>query len=219
MGLVPPEHWPKLRVVRCSVDLERFPAIDRGGRTRAVEILSVGRAVPVKGQALLVEAVADLKRRGVEARLTIVGDGPALGDLRALAAALAVADSVSFEGAVGQEQILGYYERADVFALPSFAEGIPVVLMEAMATGLPVVSTTIAGIPELVDDGASGFLVTPGRVDELAGALERVLAAGAEERAEMGRVGRERVESEFATVRVAERLLELFREQAAVPCP
>jgi glycosyltransferase involved in cell wall biosynthesis len=184
-----------------------------------VEILSVGRAVPVKGQALLVEAVADLKRRGVEARLTIVGDGPALGDLRALAAALAVADSVSFEGAVGQEQILGYYERADVFALPSFAEGIPVVLMEAMATGLPVVSTTIAGIPELVDDGASGFLVTPGRVDELAGALERVLAAGAEERAEMGRVGRERVESEFATVRVAERLLELFREQAAVPCP
>jgi glycosyltransferase involved in cell wall biosynthesis len=130
-----------------------------------------------------------------------------------------VAASVEFTGAVGQGEIVRYYERADVFAMPSFAEGVPVVLMEAMATGLPVVSTRIAGIPELVDDGQSGFLVAPGRVDELSSALERVLGATAEERATMGRAGRAKVGAEFAIESVAEQLLDIFREMVPVPFP
>ena len=216
MGLVATEHWGKLRVVHCTVDVDRFRPVERAARGTSLEILNVGRAVPEKGQALLIEAVAELIGRGADARLTVVGDGPELAELRALAARLGVAEAVRFTGAIGQAEILSYYARADVFAMPSFAEGVPVVLMEAMATGLPVLSTHIAGIPELVDDGESGFLVAPGRVDELSSALERVLGASAEERAAMGRAGRAKVEAEFAMEPVAAQLLDVFR---GVPCP
>jgi colanic acid/amylovoran biosynthesis glycosyltransferase len=220
MGLVGTEHWDKLRVVRCGVDLSRFPVVDRSDRGTATRILNVGRTVPEKGQALLIEAVADLAARGMEARLTIVGGGPQLDELRALAKRLGVAQSVEFTGPVGQGEILSHYERADVFAMPSFAEGIPVVLMEAMATGLPVVSTHIAGIPELVSNGQSGFLVQPGRADALRDALERVLDASPDERAAMGHAGRAKVEGEFAIDRVAERLLGVFGGMAgAYPFP
>jgi glycosyltransferase involved in cell wall biosynthesis len=214
MGMVGTEHWEKLHVVHCAVDLSRFELVDRRARDGAVEIVNIGRAVPEKGQAILIQAVAELARRGVGARLTVVGDGPQLPELRALAERLGVAGSVEFAGAVGQGEILSYYERADVFAMPSFAEGIPVVLMEAMATGLPVVSTRIAGIPELVEDGRSGYVVAPGRVDELASALERVLGASGEERASMGHAGRAKVEAEFALEPVAAQLLEIFRKPA-----
>jgi colanic acid/amylovoran biosynthesis glycosyltransferase len=217
MGLVGTEHWHKLRVVRCGVDLTRFPVVDRSDRERATQILNVGRTVPEKGQALLIEAVAELAARGVEARLTILGGGPQLDELRALAARLGVSNSVELPGPVGQGEIASYYERADVFAMASFAEGIPVVLMEAMATGLPVVSTHIAGIPELVAHGESGFLVPPARPDELSDALERVLKAPADARTAMGLAGRAKVEAEFAIDPVAARLLGIFEEMAGVP--
>jgi colanic acid/amylovoran biosynthesis glycosyltransferase len=220
MGLVGTEHWGKLRVVRCGVDLARFPVVDRSERENATRILNVGRTVPEKGQALLIEAVAELAARGLDARLTIVGGGPQLDELRGLAERLGVAESVELTGPVGQGEILAHYERADVFAMPSFAEGIPVVLMEAMATGLPVVSTHIAGIPELVSNGQSGFLVQPGRADALRDALERVLDASPDERAAMGHAGRAKVEGEFAIDRVAERLLGVFGGMAgAYPFP
>jgi glycosyltransferase involved in cell wall biosynthesis len=217
MALVGPEHWDTLRVVHCGVDLSRFPFVDRTGRERAREILTVGSAEPRKGQALLIEAVAALRERGVDARLTIVGGGAQLEELRMLASRLGVAGDVDFSGAVGQGEIGEYYERADAFAMASFAEGIPVVLMEAMASGLPVVSTHIAGIPELISDGEAGYLVPPGRVDVLADALERVLSASADERAAMGRTGRAKVEAEFAIDGVARQLLAVFGETSGVP--
>lgn len=212
MGMVGIEHWDQLHVVHCAVDLTRFPVVDRRARAgvRApVEVVTVGRAVPEKGQAVLIQAIAELARRGGDVRLTLVGDGPHLAELRALAARLGA--SVEFAGSVGQGEIVSYYERADVFAMASFAEGVPVVLMEAMATGLPVVATRIAGIPELIEDGRSGFLVAPGRADDLAAALERVIGATAEERAAMGHAGRSKVEAEFAVDVVAEKLLDVFR--------
>jgi glycosyltransferase involved in cell wall biosynthesis len=214
MALVGTEHWHKLRIVHCGLDVDRFAVVDRGGR-QAREVLTVGRTVPVKGQALLIEAIAELARRGVEARLTVIGDGPQLPELRDLAERLGIAGRVELAGAVGQEEIGGYYERADVFAMPSFAEGLPVVLMEALATGLPVVATRITGVPELVEDGVSGLLVAPGQVEELAGALARLLAETAERRADMGRRGRERVEAEFAIERTTPRLLDAFSEMVA----
>jgi glycosyltransferase involved in cell wall biosynthesis len=213
MGLVPTSHWHKLRVVHCSVDSGRFAPVDRRGRG-AREVLTVGRAVPVKGQTLLIEAMAELKRRGVDARLTLVGDGPQMPELRELVERLAVADRVDLTGAVGQDEIGALYARADVFAMPSFAEGLPVVLMEAMATGLPVVASRITGVPELVDDGVSGLLVAPGRVDGLVAALERLLGASAEEREAMGRAGRERVVAEFDADTTAAQLLAAFEEMA-----
>ena len=217
MGLVATEHWSKLHVVHCGVDVRRFAAVSRNGRPAALEILNVGRVVPVKGQSLLVEALAELRRRGIDARLTIVGDGPQAPELRELTQRLGVEDRVEFAGAVGQDAILDYYERADVFAAASFAEGLPVVLMEAMATGLPVVASRIAGVPELVEDGVSGYLVAPGRVDELVAALERIATADPKARAAVGAAGREKVVAEFAIDRTAEDLLKVFRATTASP--
>ena len=198
MSLVGTEHWEKLHVVHCGVDVAEFTADDHPREPNpAPEILTVGRVVPVKGQALLVEALAELASRGIDARLTIVGDGPQLPELRERAQRLGIADRVAFEGAVGQDAVRGYYERADVFALPSFAEGLPVVLIEAMAMGLPVVASRITGIPELVEEGISGRLVVPGRGDQLVDALAALASASDDERRAMGRSGRDRVVAEF----------------------
>jgi glycosyltransferase involved in cell wall biosynthesis len=216
MSLVEPSHWDKLLRVHCGVDIEAFrPAAERAGDVRSLEILTVGRVVPVKGQSLLVEAVAELRRRGIDARLTIVGDGPQLADLRALAARLGVGDHVDFAGPVGQHEIAAHYARADVFALPSFAEGLPVVLMEAMASGLPVVASRITGVPELVEEGVSGLLVAPGRGDELTDALERVLREPPQARWAMGSAGREKVVREFDVERCAGLLMTVFEERIA----
>lgn len=216
MSLVDPVHWEKLHVVHCGIDLSRFRVRDGERAAPPLEVLTVGRVVPVKGQSLLVEAVAELGRRGVDVRLTIVGDGPQLPALRQLADRLGVQDRVEFPGAVGQDRIRDYYDRADVFALPSFAEGIPVVLIEAMATGIPIVASRITGIPELVEEGVSGVLVTPGDPDDLTGALERVLREPPARRAEMGRAGRATVEAEFDLEQTAIELRALFTER--IPC-
>jgi colanic acid/amylovoran biosynthesis glycosyltransferase len=107
-----------------------------------------------------------------------------------------VESQVRFEGAVGRECIAEYYRRADAFCLPSFAEGVPVVLMEAMAMELPVVATDVMGVRELVDDGVNGILVRPSRPDLLADAIDR-LASNADLRRRLGAAGRETVERDF----------------------
>jgi glycosyltransferase involved in cell wall biosynthesis len=108
-----------------------------------------------------------------------------------------------------------YYADADVFCLPSFAEGVPVVLMEAMATGRPVIATRITGIPELIEDGVSGLLVAPGSLDQLVAALE-TLAASRELREQMGLAGRHKVEEEFDARRCASQVAAIFRSMAPV---
>ena len=218
MRLVDTSHWDKLRVVRCGVDVEAFAPGDGEQRDGPLEVLTVGRVDPVKGQPLLVEAIAELRRRGVDARLTFVGDGPGLAELGELAARTGVDDRVAFPGAVGQDEIRAFYRRADVFALPSFAEGLPVVLVEAMACGVPVVASRITGIPELVDDGVSGLLVTPGRGDELADALA-ALAADPARRAQMGRAGRAKVVADFDIERTTGQLRDVFAQYVESGAP
>ena len=122
---------------------------------------------------------------------------------------------MTFAGAAGSHQLRDLYARADVFCLPSFGEGVPIVLMEAMAMRLPVVTTHIAGIPELVDHDVSGLLLPPGRVDALAAALTR-LAADPELRARMGEAGRRKVETEFESGASARELRELLVELPGV---
>lgn len=211
MKLVEPGHWSRLELVHCGVDPAVFVLVDRSGRSAPLRVLNVGRLVADKGQAVLLEAIALLEDRGVEVEVTLVGDGP---DRLALEAA--AGPSVRFAGAVGQDRIRELYEAADVFCLASFAEGVPVVLMEAMATGLPVVSTRIAGIPELVEDGSAGLLVAPGRAGGVADALER-LAADPDLRTRMGRAGRERVVAGYDIADAVERLAELYDAHPAGP--
>jgi glycosyltransferase involved in cell wall biosynthesis len=203
------EHWPKLALVRCGVDPQAFGAVARDGAGGALRVLVVGRLVPGKGYSLLLEAVADVVARGHDVELEVVGEGPAGAALCAQATALGLDGRVQWLGAVGQDEIRRHYEQADAFCLPSFAEGVPVVLMEAMAMQLPVVATRIAGIPELIEDGVSGLLVAPARAGELADALAR-LAASPQLREQLGRSGREAVVEGYDAARWARALEALL---------
>jgi colanic acid/amylovoran biosynthesis glycosyltransferase len=209
MGMVEEHHWQKLQVVHCGVDPAVFTPIERSSCKQRLHILNVGRLVPVKGHAVLIHALALLHGRGVDADLTIVGEGPSRAELQALIAKLDLAAHVRLTGAVGQDEILDLYRVADVFCMTSFAEGVPVVLMEAMAQEIPVIAPAIMGIPELIEDGVSGILTRPARPDQVADALAR-LAASADLRARLGQSARRRVIDEFAIERSARQLRELF---------
>jgi glycosyltransferase involved in cell wall biosynthesis len=214
MALVDETHWSKLHVVHCGIDPERFAPPEGGRAGRPVRVLTVGRLDNMKGVAILIEAIAELRLRGVDITLTVVGDGPKREELQRLADRRSVGALITWAGAVGQDRIRDHYHAADIFCLPSFAEGVPVVLMEAMSTGLPVVANSIAGIPELVEDEISGLLVRPGRTDLLTDALER-LSRDVDLRSRMGRAGREKVRQEFDSAVVGLELADLFAAELA----
>jgi colanic acid/amylovoran biosynthesis glycosyltransferase len=209
--------WDKLEVIRSGLDVTAFAAarngngngVGEGPGGQPVKLLCVGRLVSLKGQALLLEATAELLARGLDVRLTMVGDGPKREELLSRCEALGLAERVEWAGAVGQDEIPAHYAEADVFCLPSFAEGVPTVLMEAMLTETPVISTRIAGVAELVEDGVSGVLIPPGRTDLLVEAIEG-LAGDPARRRDLGAAGRAKVEAEFDTKRSVRRLAELF---------
>ena len=212
MGLVEEPYWPKLRVVHCGVDPEVFIPVKRGnGET--LQILNVGRLVSVKGHAVLIEAASLARQKGVPVHLTIVGEGPTRPELEQLIRANDLPSLVKLAGAMGQDEILELYRSSDVFCMSSFAEGVPVVLMEAMAQEIPVVAPAIMGIPELVDDDVSGLLIRPARPDQIADSLAR-LAGSRELRVTLGRRGREKVIAEFAIGECARELYDVFREYA-----
>ena len=214
MARVNEEHWPKLRVVRCGVDGTKFlpssPVTDAA--EDRLNVLTVGRLVPQKGHGVLLQAIAALLGTGVDLHLTVVGAGPRASTLRCLANDLGVDGHVSWIGAVGQDEIREYYRAADIFCLASFDEGVPVVLMEAMACEVPVIATRIAGIPELVKDGVSGLLVPPARPDLLAEALSSLLCDDALRR-QLGVAGRERVLGAYDLRCAASLLAECFQRQ------
>jgi colanic acid/amylovoran biosynthesis glycosyltransferase len=213
MALVDDTHWPKLHVVHCGIDPEHFAPPEEGlARDGLIRILTIGRLDNMKGVAILVEALAELRRRGAPVALTVVGDGPQREHLQRLAVRDSVGEHITWAGTVGQDGIRALYHAAHVFCLPSFAEGIPVVLMEAMSTGLPVVANNITGIPELVEHEVSGLLLRPGRSDLLVRALER-LVRDPDLRARMGGAGREKVRREFESRSVGLQLAELFTKE------
>lgn len=206
MALVEPEHWDKMRIVRCGIKPQSMPISTRQ-RDSIAQILCVGRLVPVKGQHILLDAASELVRRGHKLKLTFVGDGPDRQRLENSAAQLQL--DVEFTGSVGQDRIAELYANADIFCLPSFCEGVPVVLMEAMSANIPVVTTRIMGVPELVEDNVSGLLVAPGDVRALADSLERLIVDPALA-SELATRGREKVLAEFDLEQQARRLADLF---------
>lgn len=192
-ALVGPEALGRLHTVRCGIDVDAFAPHPRGGREDGqAEILCVGALSRRKGHPVLLEAFAQVRGVVPGARLTLVGDGPERAALEKRAAELTIAEAVDFVGAVAHDRVAELYARADVFCLPSHAEGVPTVLMEAMAMELPVVATRIMGIPELVEHERSGLLVAPARPDELADALGRLLT-DRELADRLGREGRKQV--------------------------
>jgi len=219
MALVDESHWDKLVVIHCGVDVTQVEAPAKEVMDgRALRVLCVGRIVAAKGQTVLVDAVAALRRAGVRAEVVLVGAGPMRSRVEQQVRAHDLEDVVRFTGPLGQDDIRRWYEWADVFCLPSFAEGVPVVLMEAMAAGVPVVTTQIAGIPELVEQGRSGILVRPGRADLVAAALAD-LARDPALRERLSDGGLAAVQAEFDQSKTVQMLRDAFAAIGRRPAP
>ena len=205
--------WKRFHIVRCGVDPDHFHPRDRVEGAAAIpQVLCVGRLVGAKGQHLLLEASSRLLDRGLLHHLTFVGTGPDKASLRDRAHRLGIDDWVTFTGGLPPTEVREHLSKTDLFVLPSFAEGIPVALMEAMAMEIPVVSTPVAGIPELIQSGTNGELVAPASVDALIGAIGDFLLHS-EEWKERGRKGRETVLADYDQHRNGEVMVDLFESQ------
>jgi len=205
----------KFHVIHCGIDTRRFVA-DRPGQQRRPGrkmILTMGNLVEQKGIRYLIEALSDPTLKEKDFRTVIVGGGPLKEELVGQAASLGV--EAEFTGAVDNRRIMRFYQEADLFVMPSVTcadghkDGIPVVLMEAMACGVPVISTTLSGIPELVDNGTSGILVPEKDPRALSRAIARVLDDAAMTR-KFSVEGRKKVVDQFEIRDVARQLMDLF---------
>jgi len=212
----------KIRVVHCGVPLAEFPPPRTPPANDVPIMLFVAQLAERKGAPVLVEACRILAERGVAFRCVLVGDGPQRGIVERRIAKEGLEGVVELHGAVPQERLREFLDRADVFVLPCVRardgdmDGIPVSMMEAMAMEIPTVSTRLSGIPELVEDGATGLLAEPGDPESLANALRRLLEDG-ELRRRLGRNGRRKVEEEFDLEKSCARLAELFERSRRRP--
>jgi glycosyltransferase involved in cell wall biosynthesis len=173
-------------------------------------VLYAGRLRTRKAVAVLLEAFARMRRAHPGAALVLAGDGEQRPALEAQACRLGIDRAVRFAGARPRDAMAAEYAAADLFCLPSLYEGFPLAILEAMAAGLPVVATAVAGVPEAVADGVTGRLVPPEDADALARALAE-LAADRERARRMGEAGRRRIEADFDISTVAGAYLELWR--------
>jgi colanic acid/amylovoran biosynthesis glycosyltransferase len=204
-------QWSKFRVAHLGVDTRLYAPRPFRENPSPFEILFVGRLVPVKGLFILIAALDRLVRKGRPVRLRLAGDGPDRAALERNAAERGLNLHVTFEGWQNADGVRALYRQADIFVLPSFAEGIPVVLMEAMAMEIPCVTTRITGIPELIRDQIDGLLVTPSSEEELAAAMMRLLD-DAKLRRQLGTSARQRVLEDYDLRRNTAQLGSIFRE-------
>ncbi|MBI1335762.1 MAG: glycosyltransferase [Phycisphaera sp.] len=202
-------EWPKLHVVRCGVDAKFFDA-PPSPTPEVKQVVCVGRLCEQKGQLVLVDALAALRDAGVACSVVFAGDGPMRSVIENRVTELSLGDRVKITGYLSGNGVRETILASRAMVLPSFAEGLPVVIMEAMALGRCVVSTYVAGIPELVADDATGYLIPAGSVDALAQALCRVIQTPVEELDEMGRRGAERVRRLHNAANEAEFLMSLL---------
>ncbi len=207
--LAPEERRERIRLVRCGIDLDRFALRPERPVTGRVRLLNIGRLAPEKGQWVLLEALRRVVDGGLDAELHIIGNGPLRSALEQQIERLGLVERGTFRGTLSQEDVREAVAEADVFCMPSFAEGLPVSIMEAMAVGVPVVCTSIAGIPELVRDGETGRCVPAGSVDDFADAIVG-LATDEELRHRLVVAGRARVEQLHDARHSAAALAALF---------
>jgi glycosyltransferase involved in cell wall biosynthesis len=207
---IPEPDWPKVQVVHCGIE----PAFHAGAAApppAAPRIVCVGRLCEQKGQLLLVRALDRLMRKGTRVELVLAGDGEMRAQIESLVAACALQACVRITGWIGSDTVRAEILAARALVLPSFAEGLPVVLMEAMALRRPVLSTYVAGIPELVRPGREGWLFAAGDVDALVMALEAMLATPTAALEAMGQAAHARVLERHAIDVEAAKLANLFR--------
>ena len=205
-----PGDWAKVQVVRCGLDRD-FLGVPPSPVPPAPRLACVARLSEQKGHLLLLEAAARLAREGLDFEIVLAGDGP----LRPV-----IETAIRRDGLEGRVRIGGWMSSDAVrdllvssrgLVLPSFAEGLPVTIMESLALGRPVVTTAIAGIPELAESGVTGWLVPAGSADDLADALRAALTAPTAELERMGRAGAARVARQHDAATEAARLAALFQ--------
>jgi glycosyltransferase involved in cell wall biosynthesis len=187
-----PRDWDKIKVIRCGLDAGFLDAAADPARAGSTEFVCVARLSTAKGLPLLISSCDQLRSRGERFSLTIVGDGELRGELEFDIRKRQLEDIVSLVGGRSSKEVREHLLRARAFVLPSFAEGLPVVIMEALALSLPVIATAVGGIPELVD-AECGWLIPAGSEDALIEAMTAALHASHENLAAKGAVGSERV--------------------------
>jgi len=202
--------WPKVKVVHCGLE-QSFFEVSGGPAAATQRLVCVGRLSEAKGQLLLIEAVARLAAKGIRCELVLAGDGPMRSELEKLIEKHGLGTQIRITGWISGSEVRGEILAARALVLPSFAEGLPVVIMEAMALRRPVLTTYIAGIPELVHSGETGWLFAAGSVDELASAMEDCLSRPLEDLQRMGDASYNRVIARHSIDNEAGKLAELFR--------
>jgi colanic acid/amylovoran biosynthesis glycosyltransferase len=213
MRVSEPQYWDKLEVVPVGINPEMFRPRLRGDREDSFEILYVARLAPVKGHPILVNAIGQLVREGRRSiRLRMVGYGPIRRSLEEEISRQELDEFIRLEGACSEDRLLALYQQCDVFVLSSFAEGVPMVLMEAMSMEIPCIATWVNGVPELIRHGVDGWLIPPSDAGELADAI-RKLMDDPDARRRLGKSGRERVVERYNLGRNVARLAEVFRRR------
>jgi colanic acid/amylovoran biosynthesis glycosyltransferase len=206
---------PKVNVIHCGVDTAFFAPAGRKPDPGAFSIVCVASLEEVKGHRFLIEACAKLRTAGIDFKCALVGDGPLRTEIETHIRAAGIEDRVTLYGGRTRDEVCAILLDSDVAILTSHPtaegkrEGIPVALMEAMSCGLPVIASDLSGIPELVLDGVTGILVSPGDVDAIAAALTR-LSRDRLLRERLGAAGRDRVIQQFAMTRTTARLASLL---------
>jgi glycosyltransferase involved in cell wall biosynthesis len=204
------DQWSKIQVVHCGVDelflkQEYIPVPDEP------RLVCIGRLSEQKGHLLLIEAAGRLAAKGLVFKLILVGDGELRTQIEAMIAQLGLQNHVEITGWASNPEVQQQLLASRAMVLPSFAEGLPVVIMEALALSRPVISTYVAGIPELVEPGTCGWLVPPGSLEALTEAMRAALQAPVEKLEQMGRVGAERVAQQHNAAIEGCKLATLFQ--------
>lgn len=204
------DHWPKIQVVHCALEAN-YHQSDITPVPDVTQLVCVGRLCEQKGQLLLVQAVNQLRNQGVSIKLVLVGDGEHRSPIERLIQHYQLADQITITGWASGADVQRHLLASRAMVLPSFAEGLPVVIMEALALGRPVISTYVAGIPELVKPGVSGWLVPAGSMTDLAQAIQSVLETPSDRLSTMATAGRQYVQKHHNAVQEAQKLVHHFQ--------
>ena len=217
MKYSPPSQWENIHVLPLGVDTNQFSPVPRQKNT-AVQLVTVGRLVPAKGQLILLQSLCSLTDRDLTFHLTLIGDGSDRKLLQQFVDTHSLNHLVTFRGALNHDETRAQLALSDIFVLPSFAEGVPVALMEAMAMEMPCVSTQVAGIPELIRNETDGILVPASSTEALADALQRLIEDEGLRR-RLGSSARNRVIERYNLTHNVEKLAAAFERCLAKGTP
>jgi len=207
---IPASEWPKVKIIRCGLDAAFLNTEPLASLETSRQLLCIGRLCEQKGQLLLLEAIKQLHDEGVNCQLILAGDGPMRNEIELRIADYKLEGVVEITGWISSEQVKSLLCESRGMVLPSFAEGLPVVIMEALALRRPVISTYVAGIPELIQTGKNGWLVPPGDVSKLKSAIMELLDASAVDLEKMGQQGFDAVLAQHDAEKEAGKLAQLF---------